>query len=77
LGTSLDYKFTPFDRVSLGFQYSSFDGQFVVSNVNFNGTAVLPGFTTTSSRATGTLSSAHQERQRFNRTFMPNHSSEP
>ncbi len=71
-GSSIDYKLTPHDRVTFGFQYSSFDGRFVVSNVNFNGTNVAPGnFTTTSTRVTGTLASSHQERQRFNRTFMP------
>jgi TonB-dependent receptor len=72
VGTSVDYKLTPHDRVTFGFQYSSFDGRFIVSNVNFNGAAVAPGsFTTTASRATGTLTTAHQERNRFNRTFMP------
>ncbi len=74
-GTSLDYKFTPHDRVTFGFQYSSFDGRFVVSNVTFNTVRVLPtDFTTFSTRGAtgaGTLTSAHQERQRFNRTFMP------
>jgi iron complex outermembrane recepter protein len=72
VGTSIDYKLTSHDRLTFGFQYSSFDGRFIVSNVNFNGAAVAPGsFTTTSSRVTGTLATAHQERNRFNRTFMP------
>src|SRR5262249_44469066 len=74
-GTTIDYKFTAHDRVSLGFQYSSFDGRFIVSNVNFNTVRVLPGdFTTTSTRGAtgaGTLQTVHQERNRFNRTYMP------
>ena len=72
LGATVDYKLTAHDRVTFAFQYSSFDGRFVVSNVTFNGTNVAPGsFTPTSTRATGQLQSAHQERNRFNRTYMP------
>ena len=74
-GTSVDYKLTPNDRLTFGFQYSSFDGQFLVSNVTFNVGSVLPtGFTPFSTRGgvgAGTLTSAHQERNRFNRTYMP------
>ncbi len=74
-GASIDYKFTPHDRLALGFQYSSFDGQYVVSNVNFNVVRVLPGdFSTTQTNGAagaGTLQTAHQERNRFNRTRMP------
>ncbi|MFM9032604.1 MAG: TonB-dependent receptor domain-containing protein [Opitutaceae bacterium] len=75
VGFSLDYKFTERDRVTLGFQYSSFDGQYSVSNVTFNVGAVAPGaFSVESVRGTagsGVLTSAHQERNRFNRTRMP------
>jgi TonB-dependent receptor len=75
VGASIDYKFSAHDRVTLGFQYSSFDGQYIVSSVNFNVGGVLPGnFTTTAVRGTsgaGTLQSIHQERNRFNRTRMP------
>jgi len=75
IGASIDYKFTPHDRVTFGFQYSSFDGQYIVSTVNYNVGAVLPGnFTTTSTQGTtgaGILQSSHQERNRFNRTRMP------
>jgi TonB-dependent receptor len=72
VGATVDYRIAAHDRVTFGFQYSSFDGRFIVSNVNFNGTAVAPNaFTPTSSRVTGTLATAHQERNRFNRTFMP------
>ncbi len=75
IGASIDYKFTPRDRVTLGFQYSSFDGQYIVSSVNFNVGTVRPGdFTTTSTQGavgTGVLQTLHQERNRFNRTRMP------
>ncbi len=74
-GVSVDYKFTERDRVTLGFQYSSFDGQYLVSNVTFNVGAVAPGaFSVDAVRGTagaGVLTSAHQERNRFNRTRMP------
>ncbi len=74
-GTSIDYRLTPHDRVTFGFQYSSFDGRFIVSNVTFNAVRVLPGdftaFSTRGAAGAGTLTSSHQERNRFNRTFMP------
>jgi TonB-dependent receptor len=75
IGASFDYRFTPHDRVTFGYQYSSFDGQYIVSSLNFNVGAVLPGnFTTTSTQGAvgaGVLQSVHQERNRFNRTRMP------
>lgn len=75
VGATVDYRLTASDRVTFAFQYSSFDGRFVVSNVNFN-TVRVPanGFTTTSTRGqtgSGTLNTNHQERNRFNRTYMP------
>ncbi len=75
VGATVDYKFTPYDRVTFAFQYSSFDGRFVVHNINFNTVRVNPGdFTTTSTRGApgaGQLQMNHQERNRFNRTYMP------
>ena len=51
IGASFDYRFTPHDRVTFGYQYSSFDGQYIVSSLNFNVGAVLPGnFTTTATQ---------------------------
>jgi hypothetical protein len=72
VGATVDYKLTSNDRVTFAFQYSSFDGRFIVSNVNFN-TVRVPanGFTTNSTQGAvgaGTLNSNHQERNRFNRT---------
>jgi TonB-dependent receptor len=75
VGATVDYKLTAHDRVTFAFQYSSFDGRFVVSNVNFNVGRVLPGdFTSTFTHGAtggGTLQSVHNERNRFNRTYMP------
>ena len=75
IGASIDYKFTPRDRITLGFQYSSFDGQYIVSSANFNvGTVRVGDFSTTSTQGavgTGILQSVHQERNRFNCTRMP------
>ena len=75
VGATVDFKLTPKDRVTFAFQYSSFDGRFVVSNVNLNTVRVpADGFTTTSTRGAvgaGTINSAHTERNRFNRTYMP------
>ncbi len=75
IGGSVDYKFSTYDRVTLGFQYSSFDGQYIVSSLNFNVGSVRPGdFSTTATQGvvgTGILQSLHQERNRFNRTRMP------
>mgnify|MGYP003350206858 CR=1 FL=1 len=74
-GVSIDYKFTERDRISLGFQYSSFDGQYIVSNLIFNvGGVPAGGFSVNATQGTagaGILQSNHQERNRFNRTRMP------
>ncbi|MBI5689526.1 MAG: carboxypeptidase-like regulatory domain-containing protein [Verrucomicrobia bacterium] len=74
-GASVDFKFTPHDRVTFGFQYSSFDGHFLVSNVQFNPLRILPGdFSTTfthGAAGAGDVIRAHNERNRYNRTYMP------
>lgn len=73
VGATADYKLTPNDRVTFAFQYSSFDGRFIVSNVNFNTVRVqsFTPFSTQGATGAGTLVSNHQERNRFNRTYMP------
>jgi TonB-dependent receptor len=75
IGASVDYRFTARDRVTLGFQYSSFDGRFVVQNVVFNPLRVLPGdFSPTlthGAAGAGNVTMNHNERNRFNRTYMP------
>jgi hypothetical protein len=74
-GIGLDFKLSPHDRVTFGTQYSSFDGRFIVANITFAINRVAPTDFSTSfthgATGQGTLSSNHQERNRFNRTFMP------
>ena len=75
VGVTLDFRLSSRDRVNFAYQYSSFDGRFIVSNVTFNAVRVPPtGFTPTATHGqagSGTLTSNHQERNRFNRTTMP------
>jgi TonB-dependent receptor len=73
--SSIDFKLSDNDRVSLGFLYSSFDVQFVLHSLTFNPGAVQAGgFSSTSVRGnpgSGNVSMIHNERNRFNRTLMP------
>jgi iron complex outermembrane receptor protein len=75
VGASIDWKLTPHDRLTFGFQYSSFDGRFVVSNLTFNVNRVAVGdfspFFTHGADGQGDVQSSHVERNRFNRTYMP------
>ena len=75
VGFTADWKFTPHDRLSLGFQFSSFDGRFVVHNLTYNTGGVLAGnfdlFNTRGTPGLGDLTMSHQERNRYNRTHMP------
>ena len=75
LAASVDFKLSPNDRISVGFLYSSFDVQFVLHSLTFNPGAVQPGgFSSTFVRGNtgaGNVSMIHNERNRFNRTFMP------
>jgi TonB-dependent receptor len=75
VGATIDYRFTARDRVSLGFQYSSFDGRFIVQNMTFNPVRVAVGafspFFTHGSDGAGNVQMAHNERNRFNRTYLP------
>jgi iron complex outermembrane recepter protein len=72
---SLDFKLSPNDRISVGFLYSSFDVQFVLHSLTFNPGGVQPGgFSSTFVRGNtgaGNVSMIHNERNRFNRTYMP------
>lgn len=72
---SMDFKLSDNDRVSLGFLYSSFDVQFALHSLTFNPGGVQPsGFSSTFVRGAagaGNVSMIHNERNRFNRTYMP------
>ncbi len=74
-GATVDYKFTPHDRVTFALQYSSFDGRFIVERLNFNTVRVpagnfSPDFTH-GQTGSGNIENLHTERNRFNRTYMP------
>ncbi|MDO8541309.1 MAG: TonB-dependent receptor [Opitutaceae bacterium] len=74
-GATVDYKLTPHDRVTLAFQYSSFDGRFVIERLTFNTVRVPagnfgPDFTH-GQTGSGNVENVHNERNRFNRTYMP------
>ena len=72
---SMDFKLSDNDRVSVGFLYSSFDVQFALHSLTFNPGGVQPGgFSSTFVRGNtgaGNVSMIHNERNRFNRTYMP------
>jgi len=73
--SSIDFKLSENDRISLGFLYSSFDVQFVLHSLTFNlGSVQAGGFSSTFVRGNlgaGNVSMIHNERNRFNRTYMP------
>ncbi len=75
LGATTDWKFSRYDRLSFGLQYSSFDVLFMNNRTNFNVGRVLPGdFTPTATRGApgaGNIQMTHLERNRYNRTYMP------
>ena len=75
LAGSFDFKLSDNDRVTVGFLYSSFDVQFVLHALTFNPGAVQPGgFSSTFVRGAagaGNVAMVHNERNRFNRTYMP------
>jgi len=75
LAGSVDFKLSDNDRVSVGFLYSSFDVQFVLHSLTFNpGGVQAGGFSSNFVRGAagaGNVSLIHNERNRFNRTYMP------
>ncbi len=75
LAGSLDFKLSDNDRISVGILYSSFDVQFTLHSLTFNPGAVQAGgFSSTFVRGVagaGNVSMIHNERNRFNSTFMP------
>lgn len=75
LGLTLDWRLARDDRLSLGLQYSSFDVYFMNHAVNFNVVNVAPdGFSldhTHGKAGAGNITVNHNERNRYNHTFMP------
>ena len=76
LGVTLDFRLSPRDRLSLSYQYSSFDGWIAARNLQFNPTQIVPGtFTTTSVQGVtgaGNIQiTSGNGRVRENRTYLP------
>ena len=75
LGLTLDFRLSDYDRISLSYQYSSFDGWTAARNVQFNPLRIAPGFTTSSVQGVAGAGNIQitsgNGRVRENRTFMP------
>ncbi len=75
LSATLDYKFTPYDTVSLSINTSRFEEDFLSQTLTFNVGGVLPGnFSPTSTRGTtalGDLQMGNAGGYRKNQNYMP------
>ena len=76
LGLTIDGKLTPYDRLALSYQYSSFDGWTAARSIQFNPTQIVAGtFTPTSAQgvagAGNLVVTSGNGRVRENRTYMP------
>ena len=74
-GSSVDFRPTPNDRISLTFQYSSFATDFMTNTLTFNPNRVAPGdftpFSTHGAAGAGDVQLVNAPRYRFNETYMP------
>lgn len=74
-GTTLDYRLSSVDRLSLTFLYAAYDNNNANRMLTFNITRVLPGdFSLTATQgatAGGDLTSSSGMRHRYNKTVMP------
>ena len=76
LGITLDFRLFTYDRFSVSYQYSSFDGWTAARNLQFNPTQIVPGtFTPTSVQGVAGAGNIQltsgNGRVRENRTYMP------
>lgn len=76
LGVTLDFKLFTYDRISVSYQYSAFDGWTAARNLQFNPLQIVPGtFTPTSVQGVAGAGNIQvtsgNGRVRENRTFMP------
>ena len=76
LGLTFDFKISRTDRISVSYQYSSFDGWTAARNLQFNPTQIVAGtFTPTFSQgvagAGNIVNTSGNGRVRENRTYMP------
>lgn len=76
LGITLDFRLSAYDRVSVSYQYSSFDGWTAARNIQFNPLQIVPG-TFTPTFVQGVAGAGNIQitsgngRVRENRTYMP------
>ena len=76
LGITLDFRLSAHDRLSLSYQYSSFDGWIAARNLQFNPLQIVPGTFSPSSvqgvNGAGNIQiTSGNGRVRENRTYMP------
>ncbi len=76
LGLTLDFRLSAYDRISVSYQYSSFDGWTAARNVQFNPLRVIPGaftpFSTQGEAGAGNIQiTSGNGRVRENRSYMP------
>ncbi len=76
LGITLDFRVSAYDRISLSYQYSSFDGWTAARNLQFNPLQIVPGtftptFTQGVAGAGNIQITSGNGRVRENRTYMP------
>jgi TonB-dependent receptor len=76
LGITLDFRLSAYDRISVSYQYSSFDGWTAARNIQFNPLQIVPG-TFTPTFVQGVAGAGNIQitsgngRVRENRTYMP------
>jgi iron complex outermembrane recepter protein len=76
LGITLDFRLSAYDRISVSYQYSSFDGWTAARNIQFNPAQIVPDtFTPTSVQGVAGAGNIQitsgNGRVRENRTYMP------
>ncbi|MBI5693736.1 MAG: TonB-dependent receptor [Verrucomicrobia bacterium] len=76
LGLTLDFRVSAYDRISLSYQYSSFDGWTAARNIQFNPAQIVPGsFTPTAVQGVAGAGNIQvtsgNGRVRENRTYLP------
>ena len=75
LGITLDFRLFTYDRFSVSYQYSAFDGWTAARNLQFNPLQIAPGFTPTSVQGVAGAGNIQltsgNGRVRANRTYMP------
>ncbi|MBI5692628.1 MAG: carboxypeptidase regulatory-like domain-containing protein [Verrucomicrobia bacterium] len=75
VGTTVDFKLSANDMISLGFQYAYFGAEFNNRTLSFGISRVLPGhfspFVTNGDRGQGTITVSNGSREKTGTTYMP------